>query len=99
MPDAPGMFSTTIGWPRLRLTPSARSRAITSVAAPGPVGTISFTGRVGQLCADAPAEKPSTAQQTANFTHARTRSLLRILRQAVYGGARRQGSASDGGRF
>ena len=53
MPEAPGMFSTTIGCPSVFDTPSARSRAITSVAAPGPVGTISLTGRVGQAYASA----------------------------------------------
>jgi hypothetical protein len=48
MPEAPGMFSTTMGWSSLRETPSANIRAITSVAAPGPVGTISLNGRLGQ---------------------------------------------------
>jgi hypothetical protein len=31
--------------------PSASNRAITSVAEPGPVGTMSRIGRVGQVCA------------------------------------------------
>jgi hypothetical protein len=48
MPEAPGMFSTTMGWSSFRETPSANIRAITSVAAPGPVGTISLNGRLGQ---------------------------------------------------
>ena len=47
-PDAAGMFSTTTGWPSRNETPSAMSRAITSVPAPGPCGTISLIGRFGQ---------------------------------------------------
>ncbi len=43
------MFSTTIDCPSVRETPSPSSLAMTSVAAPGPVGTISLMGRLGQL--------------------------------------------------
>jgi hypothetical protein len=45
------MFSTNIGRPIVRDTASAISRAMMSVAAPGPVGTISLTGRLGQVSA------------------------------------------------
>src|SRR5215472_9084387 len=51
MPEAPGIFSTNIGRPKVRDTLSAISRAMISVAAPGPVGTISLIGRLGQVCA------------------------------------------------
>jgi hypothetical protein len=41
------------------------SRAITSVAAPGPVGTISLIGRLGQVSALAPPLSTIIAQQSA----------------------------------
>jgi hypothetical protein len=65
MPEAPGTFSTNIAWPSVRDTPSATSRAITSVAAPGPVGTISLIGRLGQVSACAPALSAIMTQQNA----------------------------------
>src|ERR1700722_9080377 len=70
MPEAPGRFSTNIGCPSVRDTPSAMSRAITSVAAPGPVGTISLIGRLGQVwllkvSACAPPHSAIMAQQNA----------------------------------
>src|SRR5262245_22435330 len=71
MPEAPGMFSTTIGWPSVRDAPSATRRAITSVAAPGPVGTISLIGRLGQVWAFAVAASATTTQQS----NARKRDL------------------------
>ena len=37
---------------------------MTSVAEPGPVGTMSLTGRVGQFCAKAQDALTSTAAQT-----------------------------------
>ena len=67
----PAMFSTTIGWPSALDTPSARSRAMTSVAAPGPVGTISLIGRDGQVWALASTEGASRAAQSS----ARRKSL------------------------
>src|SRR5262245_30015577 len=65
MPEAPGMFSTTIGWPSVRDAPSATRRAIMSVAAPGPVGTISLIGRLGQVWAFAVAASATTAQHSS----------------------------------
>src|SRR5262245_44613487 len=65
MPEAPGMFSTTIAWPSVRDTPSATRRAITSVAAPGPVGTISLTGRLGQVWAPAVVASATKAQHSS----------------------------------
>src|SRR5580692_9222226 len=65
MPEAPGMSSTNIGWPSVFDTPSAMSRAITSVAAPGPVGTISLIGRVGHDCAVAGPAIATAIQQSA----------------------------------
>src|SRR5262245_13610559 len=61
MPDAPGMFSTYICCPSARETLSASRRAMMSVPRPGPVGTISRIGRVGQVCACAPAAAAMTS--------------------------------------
>ena len=41
LPDAPGLFSTTAGWPQLSVIFTAISRASTSVEPPGAHGTIS----------------------------------------------------------
>ncbi|MGA8819761.1 MAG: hypothetical protein WB624_20935 [Xanthobacteraceae bacterium] len=62
IPEAHGMFSTNTGWPSVRETPSARSRAMTSVAAKGPVGTMSLIGRLGQLSACAALASATMAQ-------------------------------------
>src|SRR5262245_31107143 len=76
MPEAPGMFSTTIGWPSVRDAPSATSRAIMSVAAPGPVGTISLIGRLGQVWALAVVVSTTTAQHSSARERAVTVSDL-----------------------
>ena len=78
------MFSTNIAWPKVRDTPSATSRAITSVAAPGPVGTISLIGRLGQLSAWAPPLSAITAQQNAmrkKPVTMCTKAMLRVRRR------------------
>jgi hypothetical protein len=51
MPSPPGRFSTTTGWPHFADSLSAMSRALISTPLPGPSGRMSFTARVGQLCA------------------------------------------------
>ena len=43
----PAMFSTTVGLPHLRLSPSAVSRARMSVVEPGAEGSTNFTVCVG----------------------------------------------------
>jgi hypothetical protein len=48
MPLAPGLLSTTIGWPSVLDMWSAKARAIWSVALPAAKGTTSFTGREGK---------------------------------------------------
>ena len=50
-PDAPSLFSTTTGWPRVRDISLATRRAITSVEPPGEKGTISLTGLFGKSSA------------------------------------------------
>jgi hypothetical protein len=69
------MFSTTIGCPSVRDTPSAKSRAITSVAAPGPVGTISLIGRLGHVCAFPSAASMTSAQPSNTRKRTDTASL------------------------
>ena len=51
MLSPPGLFSITTGWPHFCVSFSANSRPPMSAPAPGPNGTMNFTGRVGQLCA------------------------------------------------
>ncbi len=60
MLSPPGLFSITTAWPHLRWSFSANSRAPMSAPAPGPNGTMNFTGRVGQFCACAGAVRPVT---------------------------------------
>src|SRR5215468_3296479 len=88
MPEAPGWFSTTTVWPRARETPSLRRRAITSVAAPGPVGTRSLIGRFGQLCAWAwtwvEAAASTSRPQQSNARLRRCTASSHNLQAAVY---------------
>jgi hypothetical protein len=49
LPDAPGLFSTTTGWPSARDNGSTTRRAVKSVEPPGAVGTTSVIGRCGYL--------------------------------------------------
>src|SRR4051812_13722293 len=49
----PGRFSITTGWPQRAPSRSAIRRAPMSVPEPGPSGRRNFTGRCGQLCANA----------------------------------------------
>ncbi len=46
-PLAPGLFSTTTGWPSAFASGSETSRAARSVEPPGEAGTIMVTGREG----------------------------------------------------
>ena len=50
MPPAPGLFSTTTGWPRILLALSARTRMVMSV---GPGGDHQLDGLDGKLWARA----------------------------------------------
>jgi len=47
MPLAPGLFSTTTGWPSETRSFSARSRAIVSTPPPGEKGTTMVMGLLG----------------------------------------------------
>jgi hypothetical protein len=69
LPDAPGLFSTTIGCPRRRDSASATTRPLVSVTPPAANGTTSRIGRSG-YCASAGAATISAA--------ARATSLLSI---------------------
>src|SRR6267142_2467928 len=50
---APGLFSTTTGWPQFSESRAPIERESASVAPPGVVGTTIFTGREGNGCARA----------------------------------------------
>src|SRR5580700_6125539 len=93
MPEARGRFSTNIGCPSVRDTPSAMSRAITSVAAPGPVGTISLIGRLGQVWALALPLNAIYAQQSAM----RKKPVTVRTRAIPFGGY--SAACNDGGRM
>ena len=69
------MFSTTIGCPSVRETPSLNSRAMTSVAAPGPVGTINLTGRCGQDCDEVCAWVSAASTSIVQQISARRRTI------------------------
>ena len=64
--DAPGLFSTTNGWPIEPWYLSASMRAMMSVPPPALAPTMIFTGRAGYVCAatvaaasiSAPAARP-----------------------------------------
>jgi hypothetical protein len=62
LPLAPGLFSTTNGWPSLVCSSSASSRATMSGVAPAANGTISFTPFVGQSCAVAGQAAQATSR-------------------------------------
>jgi hypothetical protein len=49
LPDAPGLLSTTTGWPSARDSGSMTRRAVKSVLPPGAVGTTKVMGRCGNL--------------------------------------------------
>src|SRR5262245_61152456 len=92
MPDAPGMCSTYSCCPSARETLSASRRAMMSVPSPGPVGTISRIGRVGQVCACAPA-LAATANSTLP-TSARTKGFMMPSKRSLDRKARVQGFRS-----
>jgi hypothetical protein len=47
LPEAPALFSTTIGWPRRRDSASATTRPLVSVTPPAANGTMSRMGLSG----------------------------------------------------
>src|SRR5262245_12758865 len=66
MPKAPGLFSTTKGWPRFWRICSATTREMMSVAPPGAYGTTIFTGLEGYL--SWATAMPGTARQRTDST-------------------------------
>ena len=63
LPLAPGRFSITTGWPSIGCRLSATTRPTMSGVEPGPNGTISRSGFVGQSCAAAGAIAASEASR------------------------------------
>src|SRR5438094_2316919 len=53
LPPAPGLFSTTTGWPSACCSLAAMRRAERSTGPPGAYGTTRWTGRDGQSCGKA----------------------------------------------
>src|SRR5215831_18574213 len=76
MPKAPGLFSITIGWPRIGRICSPTMRMTISVALPGPNGTTTLMGFEGYLsCAEAgmPYAKTSNNRTIRRFMSVDTR--------------------------
>src|SRR5690606_12028348 len=77
LPPAPGLFSTTIGWPRSLASDSPSVRAITSIAPPGGKGTIQVMGRSGYAAAAAEAaNRPAIAAAAQTVLMAGDRRVL-----------------------
>src|SRR5439155_13591811 len=66
MPEAPGRFSTTTGWPKLSDSFWAMSRPTMSVEPPGAKPSIRRTVRVGYACANALPASTIAAQIEIN---------------------------------
>jgi hypothetical protein len=74
VPPPPGLFSTTIGWPRCLLASSASSRWWRSVEPPAGHGTMSVIGRDGNACARAAPNGATSAAAAAEARTARRRT-------------------------
>src|SRR5437870_10187370 len=61
---APGLFSTTTGWPQISESRAPIERDSASVAPPGVVGTTIFTGREGKGWAQPGGSAPKAAAKT-----------------------------------
>src|SRR5262249_48741501 len=75
MLSPPGRFSTTTGCPHSACNLSAKSRAPMSAPAPGPNGTMNFTGR----CGHAPARTASGAASTTAPIKPHDKNARRVL--------------------
>src|SRR4051794_28390991 len=75
MPSAPGRFSTITGLPQRAGSRSATRRAPISAPAPGPNGTMNFTGRCGQLCVEVCADEGVAPNNVAIQASAKARTI------------------------
>src|SRR5713101_7888124 len=66
MPKAPGLFSITMGWPRIGRMCSPTMRMTMSVALPGPNGTTTLTGFDGYLSWAATSTPPKAKSMVDN---------------------------------
>src|SRR3954451_127205 len=89
-PPAPGLFSTTIGCPRMAAILLKRTRLTTSLALPPANGMITVIGRLGKLCALAASETKAVAADNA-----RAHDLLNFMFLPEYEPA----SLRDGPRY
>src|SRR5262245_1730576 len=92
MPPGPGMFSTTTRWLSLRLSLSARIRAVTSATPPAPNGNtslIGFSGQAARACGASVttiAAKPSGAIRRVMISKSPFAIVrfLRVVRRFYY---------------
>src|SRR5712691_5913895 len=80
LPEAPGLSSTTTGWPSLCARPSAERRPRRSVIPPGEVSTMSRIARFGYACPE-PVEgaSASVAKRPQRIPAAMLRLGMRFL--------------------
>src|SRR5574337_1781711 len=78
-PAAPGLLSTTTGWPKLCPMRSPSTRVMTSVAPPAAKGTITRTGRVAKLACACAQSGPAAAAPAARASSWRRLQLGRGL--------------------
>src|SRR5690606_10959522 len=76
LPLAPGLFSTTMVWPRMLPALSPTTRDTWSGLEPGPNGTISLRGCAGQPAAWAPASGAGAAASIAALRRRRQQCAM-----------------------
>src|SRR5260370_8216459 len=80
LPLAPGLFSTTTGWPHFSLSFGPMTRARMSMPVPGENGTTSVTVRLGNACPCAMDESSaSTVAQTNLMDSNYSSDMARII--------------------
>src|SRR5690349_14991660 len=88
---APGLLSTTMGWPSALEAPSAAARAIRSLAPPAEKGTTRRIGLAGQACAAAPLAARRAARPARRAR--RREGCMRCLQECAYAGKYRHAPA------
>src|SRR2546421_4786673 len=83
LPPAPGLFSTTTGWPSACCSLGAMRRAERSTGPPGAYGTTRWIGRDGQACGKTAllAQSASSATSALAFFDEHLFALLADRRQ------------------
>src|SRR4051812_34344179 len=83
MPKAPGLFSITIGWPRIGRMCSPTMRMTTSVALPGPNGTMTLIGLLGNFSCAVTALAAIAVAATARQVAASRMKAVRFMSSSL----------------